>query len=115
MLQKIEATFDSYWNTAVFETYDENSIDKLKAAIEAANSAMNPTTEDQPFLFDLQLYPYQQEILDRLQAEREIRGYYRNLVVAATGARHIISTGRKAAKIRFFRTCLFFWPVAGSG
>lgn len=30
-------------------------------------------------------YSYQQEILDKLQAEREVRGYYRNLVVAATG------------------------------
>ena len=37
------------------------------------------------FFFDIQPYPYQQEILDRLQAEREVRGYYRNLVVAATG------------------------------
>ena len=37
------------------------------------------------FVFDIQPYPYQQEILDRLQAEREVRGYYRNLVVAATG------------------------------
>ena len=30
-------------------------------------------------------YSYQQEILDRLEAERPIRGYTRNLVVAATG------------------------------
>lgn len=30
-------------------------------------------------------YPYQQAILDQLRAEREVRGYYRNLVVAATG------------------------------
>ena len=44
----------------------------------------NPTSEMQ-FVFDIQPYPYQQEILDRLQAEREVRGYYRNLVVAATG------------------------------
>jgi superfamily II DNA or RNA helicase len=32
-----------------------------------------------------QPYPYQQEILDRLLAEREVRHQYRNLVVAATG------------------------------
>ena len=30
-------------------------------------------------------YSYQQEILDRLDAERTVRGYNRNLVVAATG------------------------------
>ena len=36
-------------------------------------------------MFDIFPYPYQQEILDNLRAEREVRGYYRNLVVAATG------------------------------
>lgn len=30
-------------------------------------------------------YSYQQEILDKLEAERTVRGYTRNLVVAATG------------------------------
>ena len=30
-------------------------------------------------------YSYQQEILDRLDAERTVRGYNRNLVVDATG------------------------------
>ena len=34
---------------------------------------------------DIQPYSYQQEILDKLEAERTVRGYYRNLVVAATG------------------------------
>ena len=30
-------------------------------------------------------YPYQQEILDNLEAEREIYGHNKNLVVASTG------------------------------
>ena len=34
---------------------------------------------------DIHPYSYQQEILDKLGAERTIRGYTRNLVVAATG------------------------------
>lgn len=34
---------------------------------------------------DITPYSYQQEILDRLEAERKVRGHYRNLVVAATG------------------------------
>ena len=34
---------------------------------------------------DVQPYAFQQEILDRLEAERTVRGYTRNLVVAATG------------------------------
>ena len=36
-------------------------------------------------MFDIRPYPYQQEILDKLLAEREVRGIWRNLVVAATG------------------------------
>ncbi|MBO6252355.1 MAG: DUF3427 domain-containing protein, partial [Bacteroidaceae bacterium] len=37
------------------------------------------------FIVDVNPYPYQQEILDRLDAERIIRGRNKNLVVAATG------------------------------
>ena len=82
-IQKMEATFDSYWNTASFEVYEDGCRERLERAL-SANGKVNPTSEMQ-FVFDIQPYPYQQEILDRLQAEREVRGYYRNLVVAATG------------------------------
>ena len=34
---------------------------------------------------DIYPYSYQQEILDKLEAERTVRGYTRNLVMAATG------------------------------
>ncbi len=37
------------------------------------------------YTFDITPYSYQQEILDKLEAERTVRGQYRNLVVAATG------------------------------
>ena len=35
--------------------------------------------------FDLRPYPFQEEILDILAAEREVQNKYRHLVVAATG------------------------------
>ena len=35
--------------------------------------------------FDIHPHHYQQEILDKLEAERTLHGHYRNLVVAATG------------------------------
>ena len=82
-IQKMEATFDSYWNTASFEVYEDGCKERLERAL-STNGKANPTSEMQ-FVFDIRPYPYQQEILDRLQAEREVRGYYRNLVVAATG------------------------------
>ncbi len=67
------------------------------------------------FQFDIHPYAYQQEILDNLSAEREVYGHYKNLVVAATGARTIMLTSQKDTEIRILRTCLFFWPAAGSG
>lgn len=37
------------------------------------------------YTLDVRPYSYQQEILDKLTAERSVRGFYRNLLVAATG------------------------------
>lgn len=82
-IQKVNATFESYWNSKEFEEYDVTKHDKLlKALCDEKYSVSDNTTQ---FIFDVNPYPYQQEILDRLQAERVVRGKYRNLVVAATG------------------------------
>lgn len=83
-LQKMEATFASYWNTSSFELYEEGCKERLQKALTAHGTQTNPISGTQ-FIFDIQPYPYQQEILDQLQAEREVRGHFRNLVVAATG------------------------------
>ena len=91
-IRKMKATFDSYWNTPGFEVYEESCRKRLECAL-AKDYSTNLTNEMQ-FVFDIQPYPYQQEILDCLQAEREVRGYYRNLVVAATGAGGIIMTSQ---------------------
>ena len=79
-IAKIAATFETYWNMPVFETYDGTQYDKLKAALAPVFEGKNTK-----YWFDVNPYSYQQEILDNLRAEREIRGNYRNLVVAATG------------------------------
>ncbi|SEL76656.1 Helicase conserved C-terminal domain-containing protein [Butyrivibrio sp. ob235] len=82
-IQKIEATFDSYWNSTTFEKYTHDSYDKLRKALQAERHGEK--TEGYGFIVDINPYPYQQEILDRLDAERRIRGRNKNLVVAATG------------------------------
>lgn len=82
-IQKIEATFESYWNSPEFESYTELDTDRLERALKAEKYA--GTGIGGPFLFDILPYPFQQEILDRLDAERKVRGFYKNLVVAATG------------------------------
>jgi superfamily II DNA or RNA helicase len=37
------------------------------------------------FYLDIRPYSYQNEILDKLEAERKVRGHFKNLIVAATG------------------------------
>ncbi len=82
-IDKIAATFESYWNSSEFEYYSENQKERLARALQAekyfdANNA-------EVYTMDIAPYSYQQEILDKLEAERTVRGYTRNLVVAATG------------------------------
>ena len=82
-IDKIAATFESYWNANEFEYYSEGQKERLARALKAEkyfdsnNAAI--------YTMDITPYSYQQEILDKLEAERTIRGYTRNLVVAATG------------------------------
>ena len=82
-IQKITATFDSYWNSSEFEFYKEDERERLCRALKAER--MMGDGSSRAFVFDIHPYPYQQEILDKLHAEREVRGLNRNLVVAATG------------------------------
>ena len=82
-IDKIAATFESYWNSSEFEYYSEGQKERLARALRAekyfdANNA-------EVYTMDIAPYSYQQEILDKLEAERTVRGYTRNLVVAATG------------------------------
>lgn len=82
-IDKITATFEQYWNMKDFETLDENNIEKFRYVIDIANDKEKELGE--MAFFDIQPYQFQQEILDKLQAERVVRGRYENLIVAATG------------------------------
>ena len=82
-IDKIEATFESYWNSGEFEYYDEGQQERLSRALKAEKYFDSNNAET--YTVDVQPYSYQQEILDKLEAERAVRGYTRNLVVAATG------------------------------
>lgn len=82
-MQKIVATFESYWNATDFESYDGTQVERLKKALKAERYFDH--NGDLPYHFDIRPYPFQQEILSQLEAERAVRGHYRNLVVAATG------------------------------
>lgn len=81
-IEKIEATFESYWSSKDFEYYDEGQYERLKRALTLEKGTDNAT---QVYTVDVKPYSYQEEILDKLETERTVHGRYRNLIVAATG------------------------------
>ena len=82
-IDKIAATFESYWNAGEFEYYNEGQRERLARALKAEK--YSETDHSGIYTLDILPYSYQQEILDKLEAERTVRGHNRNLVVAATG------------------------------
>lgn len=87
LLTKFEATFDSYWEDEAFLLYDPDTDgDRLDEALAIAGGKHDrETITFTTSGLEVRAYPHQQEILDRLEAERAVHGRHRNLVVAATG------------------------------
>lgn len=82
-VEKIAATFDGYWNDKEFETYEESDRERLSRALKEEKKGAG--SRGPIYLMDIRPYAFQQEILDKLEAERTVRGHRKNLVVAATG------------------------------
>jgi len=83
LVATIGATFDDYWNDPAFETYTVEDHARFDAEIAAARGERSSALEISHL--EVRPYPYQVEILERLDAEREIHDRWRNLVVMATG------------------------------
>ncbi|MGZ3766191.1 MAG: DUF3427 domain-containing protein [Mucilaginibacter sp.] len=83
IIDKFKKTFDTYWVDKDFELYQPGKdIQKLSMALRQQKSYDNHGITT---FFDLKPFPYQEEILEKLQSERIVHGRYKNLVVAATG------------------------------
>ena len=85
IIDKFKATFESYFNDDEFKLFTENDEDMLKAELAKARKKDIKVNIDDIANLDVRPYHYQQEILETLQAEREILNHHKNLVVAATG------------------------------
>ena len=76
------ATFEMYWNSPNFEDFRIGGIEKFNKEIH--RNIFHSETSD--FVYQrYTLLPHQKQILDKLRVEREDRGNFKNLIVAATG------------------------------
>ena len=82
-ITKVTATFESYWNSSEFQVYDGSQKEHLEQVLRAEKSY--DTNNPDYYITDITPYTFQQEILDKLEAERTVHSNYRNIVVAATG------------------------------
>ena len=83
MMKTIVGAFEAAWWAEGYEAFvagEDN--DRLK---EALKSEVNNDIDFNTLKGLIRPFDYQQEILERLQVEREVRNHWRNLVVAATG------------------------------
>ena len=80
IINKFVGTFETYWSDPEFRAYSLEDEPTLRKALGNERS-----TDQHQYLVDIRPYGFQQDILERLKAERELHGRRRNLVVAATG------------------------------
>ncbi|MGW2161118.1 DUF3427 domain-containing protein [Nonomuraea sp. NPDC001699] len=85
LIDTFSATFDDYWGDPSFEPYDPaHDAERLDRALSAERAGGRPVMLDFAHV-DVRPYSYQREILDELDAERQIHDRWHNLVVMATG------------------------------
>jgi superfamily II DNA or RNA helicase len=95
LLDTFQATFDDYWEDPAFERYDPDDP-RQRARLDQALAAEGSGPADLPIeLATLEVRPfgYQQEILEELEAERDLHDRWRNLVVMATGTGKTVVAG----------------------
>ncbi len=83
IIDKFQKTFETYWQDKEFESFDKIlHTEKLRIALKKER-----TTERNHFAayFDIKPFHFQEEILEKLEAERQVHYRFRNLIVAATG------------------------------
>ncbi len=109
IIDKFQKTFDSYWQSDDFELFDD-TIHKEKL-IQSLNQGKSGKISDLNLsFFDIKPFPFQSEILEKLEVERTVHHRNKNLIVAATGTgKTVISafdyknfrTSNQSAKLLF--------------
>ena len=76
LINAFERTFSTYWEDSHFEDFDTERFSQATALATRDDRILIP--------FTIEPYPFQRQMLDRLQVERNL-GHRNNLIIAATG------------------------------
>lgn len=87
VISKFIKTFDSYWHDNHFQNFNPDAdFFRLKTALGAAKGVHDEKLQNVELSgLRVEPYPYQQEMLEALRSERDVKDRHRNLLVAATG------------------------------
>lgn len=97
ILARFAAEFEGYWAKEDFVPFDDSQSLRFREAIAFANRPSDGG--GRRFFADIRPHPFQERILEALQAEREA-GSFRNLVVAATGTGKTVMAAFDYARFR---------------
>jgi superfamily II DNA or RNA helicase len=84
IIDKFQKTFETYWQSDDFELFDD-SVHKEKLIQSLNQGKSGKIIGLNLSFFDIKPFPFQSEILEKLDVERSVHNRNRNLVVAATG------------------------------
>ncbi len=83
IIDKFQKTFETYWLDKEFENFQTNrDSERLRKALKKERVTERNSSAA---YFDIKPFPFQGEILEKLQVERFIHKRFKNLIVAATG------------------------------
>jgi superfamily II DNA or RNA helicase len=83
IIDKFKKTFETYWQDKEFESFEKGKhSEKLRVALKKERTYDRTSAA---IYFDLKPFPFQEEILEKLEVERNVHNRFKNLIVAATG------------------------------
>lgn len=92
VLSKIEAVFESYWNSHDFEPYD-------RARFIEATTTERPATVIALSPLQVRLEPFQERLLEQIALSRQ-QGHHQNLLVSATGTGKTVMAAVDYARLK---------------
>jgi superfamily II DNA or RNA helicase len=93
VVDKVDAVFDSYWNSGDFVPYDH---DEFLARVEVPRHDGPPMSLSP---FELRPEPFQERLLEQIALARQL-GHHRNLLVSATGTGKTVMAAIDYARLR---------------